>query len=325
MFRNLIAYRITDIEALRLKLASEAAELRDWDDDTASAQTDISLILAEKPFVPCEGSAGMSCGWVPPRESAPDLFDHYYNAAHLITLQFEQKLLPASVVNQVAGERIAKIVENEMRRIGKKERREIRDRVTEELLPKAFARRSTIQGILDLKEGWLFVNAASPGKADLFTQILRETIGMLPIRFLQTELDPVTAMTTWLEHGAPEGFTLDADVTLQAPGDGGAKVTISRHDLSAEEVTGHLKSGKLVHRLAMTHDDNVSFVLTDKLTVKRLALTDMKEDELISGLDDADDADDADAVFENTYIVQVGAYRALTAAVLGALGGELQA
>lgn len=297
-FRALTIYRITDTAKL--------------------LATDINAELSKRAFVPMGASDRMAAGWVPPMAHAPDLHAFAHQGCHLIALKTEEKLMPASVVKELAEERISEIEEREVRKIGRKEAKEIRERVTEELLPRAFSKSRVLHALIDLKSGFVMVNTATAAKAELLTQLLRETLGSLPTKLLHTQLDPVTAMTTWLEHEAPDCFTLDSDVTLKSPGDGGAVANIRRQDLNAEEVTGHLKSGKLVTRLAMSHADRLSFVLNDKLQLARIAFLDLIEDQ-IKDLD----ADDAAAMAEGTLAITVASLRELVYGVLAALGGEL--
>lgn len=84
------------------------------------------------------------------------------------------KLLPASVVKQFADDRAKLIEENEGRKVGRKEMRELREAMTIELLPRAFIRRRTTYGWIDPVNGWLVIYAAAPAKAEEFLEHLRK-------------------------------------------------------------------------------------------------------------------------------------------------------
>jgi recombination associated protein RdgC len=297
-FKNLQLYRLTDLEKIDF--------------------SQLDATLQKRPFVPVGQLDRLAAGWVPPAGHAPDIFAYPNSDAFLIALKTEEKLLPSSVVKEMADERIADIEAKELRRIGKKEAKEIRERIAEELLPRAFSRSRVLRALVDPASGWIWVDTPTPAKAELLIQFLRETLGSLPSKLPQTQLDPVTAMSTWLEHNAPGNFTLDADCVLKAPGEGGAQVTCRRHDLNAEEVQMHLKSGKLVTQLALTWDDRIAFVLTEKLQIKRLQFLDLLEDQLKEA-----DAEDAAAMFDAALTLMVIEGRNLASAVIDALGGEL--
>ncbi|WP_269533444.1 recombination-associated protein RdgC [Chitinimonas sp. BJYL2] len=297
-FKNLLAFRITDTAALPLdKLDAE---------------------LAKRAFVPAGKSDRLAAGWIPPASHAPDLLVYPSQGAYLIALKTEEKLLPSSVVKEAAEERIAEIEDKELRKIGKKEAKEIRERIAEELLPRAFSRSRVVRALIDPVERWIWVDSATPAKAELLVQFLRETLGTLPTKLPQTQLDPVTAMSTWLEHSPPANFTLDADCVLKAPGEGGAQVTCRRHDLNAEEVKLHLENGKLVTQLALSWDDRISLMLTDKLQLKRINFLDLLQDQLKEA-----DTEDAGAMFDASLTLMVAEGRGLLAAVIESLGGEL--
>jgi len=297
-FKNLQLYRITDLSKLN------------------ADQLDTEL--RKRPFVPLGATDRLAAGWIPPASHAPDIFAYPNSGAMLIALKTEEKLLPSSVVKEVADERITEIEAKDLRKIGKKEAKEIRERVAEELLPRAFSRSRVLRALIDFEAGWIWVDSATPAKAELLIQFLRESLGTLPTKLPQTQLDPVTAMSTWLEHDAPSNFTLDADCVLKAPGDGGAQVTCRRHDLNSDEVKQHLKTGKLVTQLALSWDERIAFVLTDKLHIKRLTFLDLLEDQIKEA-----NAEDAAAMFDTTLTLLAQEGRGLIAAVIEALGDEL--
>ena len=69
-------------------------------------------------------------------------------------------------------ERIAELEAQQGHRVGRKETKEIKERVTDELLPRAFAHRRTTFVWIDPVNGWLVVDAASPAKADEVLELL---------------------------------------------------------------------------------------------------------------------------------------------------------
>lgn len=297
-FKNLQLFRITDLSQINADQLDEQ--------------------LKKHAFVPLGNSDRLSAGWIAPASHSPDVFAYGNSGSVLIALKTEEKLLPSSVVKEVADERIGEIEAQELRKVGKKEAKEIRERVAEELLPRAFSRSRVLRALVDLHAGWIWVDSATPTKGELLIQLLRETLGTLPTKLPQTQLDPVTAMSTWLEHDAPSNFTLDADCVLKAPGDDGAQVTCRRHDLNSEEVKLHLKSGKLVTQLALSWADRLAFVLTDKLQIKRLTFLDLLEDQLKDA-----NAEDAAAMFDTSLTLLVQEGRGLVDALIEALGDEL--
>ena len=78
-------------------------------------------------------------------------------------------------------------------------------------------------------------------------------------------------MSAWLALGdAPLRFVIDQDLELQAADQTKATIRYTRYPLEAREVRQHLTAGMHAMRLGLTWNDRISFVLTDKLQVKRV-------------------------------------------------------
>lgn len=296
-FRNLRLYRLP----------------RDWDIDSAR----LERALAAMPLNRCGGLDMISRGWVYARDEGE--FVHVVNRHWLLALGVEQKLLPTSVVRQEAQERAARIEAEQGRKVGRKELRDLRDRVTEELLPRAFTRRRTTWCWIDPTGGWLVIDAGSDGRADEFLEVLQKSLAGINLRALQTQVSPASAMTGWLAEGdAPAGFSIDQDLELRAAAEGQAAIRYVRHALEGEEIRSHIAGGKIATRLAMTWNDRVSFVLTDKLQIKRLAFLDILREQA------EQDAATADEQFDVDFALMSGELARMLADLVIALGGELK-
>jgi len=163
-----------------------------WAIDPARLEEQLSTLTLQG----CSATDAQSFGWVPPRDGGSLV--HSVNNQLLLALGVEQKLLPASVVNQFAKDKAKEIAEAEGRKIGRKEMREIREQTTLELLPRAFVRRRTTWGWIDPANGWLVVDAAAVGKAEEFLEHLRKSVEGMPARLLKVNQSPAAAMTGWV-------------------------------------------------------------------------------------------------------------------------------
>lgn len=278
----------------------------------------INAALGLRPFVPCGAHDTMTQGWVAPAAHAPDLLAYTQQDAVLVVLKTEEKLLPASVVKEKTEAQIARIEADENRKVGRKEAKELRERVAEELLPKAFNQSHTQRALIDLRLGLVLVDAPSAGKAESFLAVLRETLGSLPTRLVNTQVTPETAMTLWLETADAGELDLGDSVTLASPGDTGASARLKHLPLDSDEVQQHLQAGMLVESLSLAWDDKLAFVLTDRFEIKRLTMLDVLQDEL----KDMDSADQA-AIFDSSLVLTVGTLRQFVPVLIEALGGEL--
>ncbi len=59
----------------------------------------------------------------------------------------------------------------------------------------------------------------------------------------------------------------------------GGIVRCKRQDLTGEEIQLHLTTGKVVTQLSLAWQDKLSFMLDDKMTVKRLKFEDLLQDQ----------------------------------------------
>jgi recombination associated protein RdgC len=217
--------------------------------------------LALKPLQPCSGLDKQSRGWVSCR--GDDRLVHTANGQILFALGVEQKLLPASIINRFAKERVADIEAQQGYKVGRRELKDIKEAVTEELLPKAFALLRTTYAWLDPVNGRLIIDAASIARAEELLEFLNKTLTDLPVKPLHTELSPVAAMTDWLAgENAPAGFTIDRELELRATGESRATVRYANHALEGEEILAHIAAGKRATRLGLTWNSLISFFVT---------------------------------------------------------------
>jgi recombination associated protein RdgC len=229
----------------------------------------LEAALAQHVLVPCAAAAMESRGWVAPEESGGLVVS--LGKQLLVTLGVQQRLLPASVIRQAAKERAAELERQQGFPPGRKQLRDLRERVADELRPRAFVRERRVHGWLDLQHGRLAVDASSPKPAADVGAALRAALGGFPATPLEAEKDVSALLTSWLAAGrAPGRFAIDQDCELIGGEDAQAAVRYVRHDLDGAELRSLIKGGKSVSRLGLNWRERVSFVVTGKLELKRL-------------------------------------------------------
>ena len=274
--------------------------------------------LAQQLFTPATSMDLVRQGWASPRGADQPLV-HTVNGQFLLQLKTEKKLLPSTVINQVAAARALEMEEAQGFAPGKKAMKELKERVTDELLPRAFAILSTTAVWIDPVNGWLVVDAASPAKADDVVKLLLKSVDKLPLESLRVQRSPVGAMTEWLQaDDDPAGFTVDQDAIMRATGESKAQVAYKRHTLEADDIRRHIAAGKQCTRLAMTWDDKVSFVLTESLAIKGIKALDVITEKDTSTRNDEER-------FDNDMMLMTGELAKMMADIVEALGGEAKA
>jgi recombination associated protein RdgC len=243
---------------------------------------------------------------------------HTVNGQHLIALGIEEKLLPASIIRQVALERAVLIEQEQGYPVGRRQLRELKERVADELRARALTRRRTTHAWIDPERGWFVVDAAGEARAEELVETLRDSLGSLPVRFLETARSPHAAMAAWLMLGdAPLGFTIEQDLELQALDKSKATVRYSRHPLEGKEIQQHLNSVKQATRLGLTWKDRISFVLTHQLQVKRLQFLSIQEQP-----QEESSSITPEEKFDVDFTLMSGELMELLAQLAEALGGE---
>jgi len=243
------------------------------------------------------GQMEMACqGWAKPLGHAGQMLVHESDGALMVCLRREDKVLPASLIREQVEEQAFQIEQEAGRPVGRKEKRDIKDQVLQELLPKALVRASHTYACILPKQGWLIVNASSANKAEELIEVLRKTLGTLNVVLPATKESPESAMTRWLMDDAtlPHGFDVEDECELHA-GEGAEGIVRCKYiDVSSDEVRAHVASGRRVKKLAMNWRERLSFVLEDDVSVKRMRFDSAIVDEAGEAGDDEVSRFDAD-------------------------------
>jgi recombination associated protein RdgC len=254
-------------------------------------------------------------GWVSPLDN--DFLVQAVGKQFLISLGTDKKLLPASVINQFAKAKATEITEQQGFAPGRKQLREIKEEVRDQLLPRAFVVSSKTNVWIDAEHGWLVINTTSPAKADEVIKLLLKSIDKLVLAGVQVIQSPVSAMTQWLQQAeAPFNFSVDSDMELVSTGENKSRVKYVKHTLENDDVRQHIAGGKQCSRLAVTWNDRISFELTDSLCIKKICPLDVMNESVDKTVTNADER------FDSDFTLMTGELNAMLDDLLAALGGE---
>ena len=237
--------------------------------------SELSQRLSRRPFQPCRPSQPVSSGWVAALSDEATNFVHKSADYWLIRLLREERLLPAAVIRSEVNSRIQEIQTDQGRRVQRKERLDIVDEITQDLMPRAFTQSQHLEALVNDREGWVWVNTASATRAEELLSLLREGLGNLPVVIPDTQQSPVIVMSQWLlKGGLPEGLSLGGDVDLEDPQKEGGVVRVRGMYLESDEIRRHIESGKQAVRLALSWQDQVEFVVDKDLSIRRIRFSD---------------------------------------------------
>lgn len=236
----------------------------------------------------------------------------------LIAAKKTERILPGSVISDELKKKVAEIEAEQLRKVYKKERDQLKDEIVQAFLPRAFLRHKVTFALIMPAAGLIIVDTSSPRAAEDMLSTLREVLGTLPVRPLTTKIAPVATMTDWVkvQQAAEDFFVLD-ECELRDTHEDGGTVKCKREDLTSEEIQLHLATGKLVTKLSLAWKDRFSFVLDDKLIIKRLRFEDLLQDQA-----EQDGGDDAHGQLVASLTIMAGTFAEFIPALLESFGGE---
>lgn len=301
-FKNLHVYRLTE------EFAFKAAELNER--------------LAGHQARDCGALETYSYGWDSPLGRKAELLVHEAAGCIMLCARRVDKVLPNGVVNDMVQERVEELEEAEGRQVRRRERQEIKEQVILELLPRAFVQSSRTFAYLDPKGGWLVVDASSAKKSDELVEKLRESLGSLPLRPLNTTKAPALVMTSWLDGSGESmgSFALLDECEMRDTSDEGAVVRCRHQDLTGDEIRTHLEAGKQAVKLALSWEGRIDFLLSEDLVIKRLKFGELIQEEAAEVENDDEKARfDADFALMS---LELGKFLPALVEVFGGLEGE---
>ena len=237
--------------------------------------------LSKMPFADCTPTQRRSSGWVKPLGQEAELFTHQSGSFILITMAIQERALPASAVREKLKALVTEIQDRESRKVGSKEKKELTERIEDELLPRAFKRTTKIDAFIDINNGLLVVNSATDSKVDALATLLRKTVGSLPVtRMIDTFMAGVI-MTDWLSrYEIPAPFYFGEECHLKSIGDDNATASFRNHALGADEVKANIEAGKTVSKLAINWDKKINILIDDELIISKLQFCDVLEEKM---------------------------------------------
>jgi recombination associated protein RdgC len=285
----------------------------------------LERVLQKARFVPCGPTQAESAGWVPPRGNKSKVLAELVGGQLVLKLRTEKRAVPASAVKSAVDERVERYKqETGNERVPAKVKKEFKEEVLLDLLPRAFSKRSDMLLWLDAGRRMLVVDAGSLAGADRIVSSLLAALLDVPgagpgldLQLVHTQSSPAASMSHWLStREAPWRFTVDRDCELKSADEQKSVVRYARHMLDIDEVAQHIAAGKMPTQLAMTWNDRVSFVLTEAGQVRKLKMLDVvvKEAGDTSGKDDEG--------FDTNVAILTGELSELIPDLLEALGGE---
>lgn len=225
-------------------------------------------------FTPCLPSLATSCGWVSPIDEEGAPLVHAANGFLMICLQFEEKILPATVINQMLNQQVKEIESSQERKVPYKEKLAYKDELIQTLLPRAFSKLSRIFAYIDTKQNWLIVGTIHTAKIDKFKTLLQKSLNSIQLQPFELK-NTVPILSDWLiKGGSPQPLFINKACVLQDQSQQNRIIRCQQQDLFAGAIKSLLKDGCEVKELALTYNEQIDFTLTNDFTLRTIRFHD---------------------------------------------------
>lgn len=251
-------------------------------------------MLARHPARPCAAHEGHTVGFAAPCDHSTAELVHHVAGHTLICLETEDRLLPGSVIAEEVESRAIELENRQGYKPGRKQMRELKERVTEDLLPKAFTQKRRTLGVF--ADQFFIVDTSSPARAEMMIDALRHALGVTPLSLIATEKQITGEMIQWLLGATPPNLTVDDFVELEKAEPSKPAIAYKRTTLDESDMRRRIADGYVPRKIGLSLNDRLSFKVDDSLHLKQLAALElMQVDKRHQDANDMADAFDADA------------------------------
>lgn len=197
----------------------------------------------------------------------------------LLKFALETKNLVPSEVNESLNIKINEIEMREGRKVGRKEKADLRENIKLSMLPKAAIKTKYVSVYLDTQSNFLVMDTASAKEIEYIISLLILTtkgsdlkLGITP---LKAKSCPNTAMTNWIGNcELPESLEALNQCEMFMSGDGSQNIKYSKIETQSEVVTSQIERGYLFSRLLVRWGEKVSFLMCDDLILRKIKMSD---------------------------------------------------
>lgn len=191
--------------------------------------------------------------------------------ATVFGFRYDEKVVPVTAVNEALSKRVAEIEDLEGRKIGRKERRQIRDNVFADILPRALARTTVVTCYYHRPTGILIVATASQKIADLVLSTVVKAVESVETKTIHINgvVKGLTAKLREFMDGEDSfgGFEPAGDCWLAS---GSSKVTVKGDSAFRSEVRAAMESGHDVQAITLKHGTSLLLKLTHDFKLKAI-------------------------------------------------------
>jgi recombination associated protein RdgC len=225
-------------------------------------------------FVPCSEMAELSTGWGPFAKTNEQVYA--VDNCYFLSFVIEKKSVPGSAVKAKLEARLKEIEDAQGFAPGKKQTAELRQRVRDELLPRAIPVRRHITVMIDMGAKRVVIDTPSTTTAETVAVALfkQESIELTATPGLGRLLNEVV-LAEFLNT-----FTVDDHALLQLAGQKKTEVKYSRADLGDAVLHNYIAAGATVLDLGMTYESRLSFKIDSQGHIRGIKTLDLLREQV---------------------------------------------
>jgi len=268
--------------------------------------------LEELAFTPCLPTLAESLGWISPIDQEGRSLVYGVNGYMMFCLQFEEKILPATVIREAVKEKVKEIEADQDRKVRAKEKQDLKEAIIYKLRPQAFSRFTKVHAYIDTKNNLLIINTTSTSRLEKFLAWIKRSLPSVDL-INPVVKKPNIEMTNWLMHqSTPGNLIIDKTCMLQDPSEQSRVVRCKDQNLSAPHVQAFMKDGYEVKQLALIWQDHIRFTLTEMFNFKGIRF----EEELLTAAKD-DAAETPEQQFDADFLIMTETLTGMISELLG--------
>lgn len=273
--------------------------------------------LANAEFKPCSPYSEKSIGFEAPLEGVPDLLCRRLSGADLVQLRWQSRVIPSAAVKEALTERIAEFERRTTRTPSRQEKRELKEDVYGELLPRALLKSDRIRAFYLIDEKVLAIANSTEKVAEELLDKLRDAFGSLLATPLEYKQSTQSMMKELFLGGDVGNFSVGRECRMKDPSETSSSVSWFDMDIHDKSVQSHVKDGLTLDRLGIDWNARVRFVMADDLVLRKVKF---------EGLEELDELEDDDPLMRHDaeFVLTSGLVLGLLNAFKKQLGGYVR-
>lgn len=226
---------------------------------------EIVMALNKRPLLPVPPGAEFSYGWIDPQGIGESPAYTLSGSDIMISLGRQERILPASVVKAEVKRRMA----GDNYPYRKENKRDLKELVRFELLPKAFVRETVTRAWIDADAHLLVIDSPSQAKAEDLIEVLRHDLVGLNVEPIWTLFEAQYVIDSWAVSSSATG-PFDLEEYLEVTGEESVNVRYKNVGPACPAMLDFAQAGSSVSKIGLTWRDEISFVLTRDLQIKKI-------------------------------------------------------